>query len=539
MNVYPAGIDVEMHTFIQLVRRNALAAVVIGAALAAAVYFGSQRLPERFEATATLSIAPAEAGGGVAGVAFSAPRTDSSAYVIVAESQTAIAEALSRTDLTPIDTAAVKDAANGLRVSVSRGNDADLVNVTATGESPESAAGMANAMADVLIEWDRQRAESLLENAISALEATLGAEAGVVIGAAEEAARTQQFERYQALLALRGSATSSASYVSRAVPPLEPSFPRPLFFAVVAFITAFVAVLAAAVIRPAVADRFTTGLEAADYLEAPVVGEYLRRRTTEVDSKALRDAAAYTAANLIRTESTGMAGHVVTVASPRRSEQGPSFALGLAVAFADLGKRTVFIDSDLRNPVSFMNLPRKEKGVATLGEALRRGTSSFRPATLKKGITRLDIIQASVESDDATVLLARGMPGLIASISARYEFIVVNTTPLLEAADALSFIANSDDVIFLLDAEAVSRQDALVAARLIRNRRSEDFSIVYTSKARTSGRGRASRRRTKATRTQLGGWDVAPEKGTGLSDRSATERIGEAPKTPQTVVTKT
>lgn len=528
MNGYPAGVDVEMYTFFRLIRRNLLTAVVIGFTLAAATFFGSSYLPAHFEARATLSIAPPQALGGVAEFAFTAPRTDSSAYVIVAESSTAISNMLTRLGVAPIGAETIRDAARRIQVSVAKGDDVDLINVSAMSDDSRLAADMANAMADILIEWDRARAESVLESSISALEAALVEVPASGEDQLADVVRAQQNSRYMTLIAMRGSATSSVDYVTRAAPPLEPSYPRPVLYAVIAFVTALVFVLAGAVIRPVISDRFNSSLEAASELRAQVIGDYQRRRTAGVDSRALRDAAAYSAANLIGTDPTDTAGNVVMVMSPTRSDQGPSFALGLAIAFADLGKRTIFIDGDLRNPVSFMNLTNRSGG--SLGEALRRGVGSFRPTILRKGETKLDVIPASIESDDATVLLARGMPGLIASIAARYEFIVINTTPLLVAADALSFIVNADDIILLLDAEAVSRKDSILAAQLIRNKTDEEFSIVYTSRSRRSWPTPRSRN-AKPARASLSEWDVDVGRGSSLTDSMAMEPANQGVQT--------
>lgn len=502
--------DAELQTFVQVVRGSFVPAVFVGVALAAAAYFASQLLPPRYEATATLSLTPAGAASGASELTFTAPPTDANAYVIAAESLGAMTQMLVRIGVPVIDPQVIKAASEQLEVSVARGDVSDLLIIKATAADPQGAADMANALASVLVDWDRARAEGILEEVIAGLEARSAAAVGPEGAAVDPAVQAEQESRYQALLAMRGAAASSVHIATPAEPPLEPAEPRPLFAAVVAFVTGTLAIIALNLLRPALTGRFRGGLEAADKMGLPLLGEFRRGSLAEVDSESVRKVAAYAAARIAGAPGGGVIARVVAVASPQRSDAAPAFALGLAVAFADLGKSTLFIDADLRNPLSF-GMPVPAGG--SLNAALRSGKSPQRPLALKKGITEFHVIPASPESDDATALLATGLPRLLDLVCSRYEVIVLNTTPLLAATDALTFLDRCDDVVLIVDGDVTTREDASTALDVLAASGGRGpAGVVFTSRAVKSRLPRRRGRRSHAKRIALGDWDVDYER---------------------------
>lgn len=510
--------DLEMQTFLLVLRRNIAFALAVGLLIAGGAYYGSGYLQPQYEAVATVNLAPSRASGNAAGLTFVAPAMDANAYALVIESPNTIAFALDQTGISPSDEAAVQEASSSISTSVLRGEDSNLLTITVVRDDPREAAALANALARYLIQWDRARASEALEAAIIGLQTALTAQQVSGPGELTDAILAEQNARYLSLLSMRGAVTSTVQVVTPALPPLEPAEPRPLMNAIIAFVTSTICVLAIGVIVPVLSGRLRSARESAELLGLPLLGEFRRARAPRLRAESVRHVAAYAATYL--SSVAGEPGRLLAVTSPRPSDQASAFSLGLAVAFADQGKRTLFIDTDLRNPVSF-GMP---TGTGTtpdiLGAALR-GAEVPLPMTLKRGLTELDVISASFEADDATVLLAKGLTRLLSVVALNYDVVVLNTTPVLVAADALSFIGACDGSVMVIDDSVTSRQDAKAAVDLIRRKGGNPLGIVFAGRHAASPRrhSKQRRRRTRAAwvlapeGSELKRWDLATDQG--------------------------
>src|SRR5690606_35056610 len=97
--------DLEMQTFLLVLRRNIAFALAVGLLIAGGAYYGSGYLQPQYEAVATVNLAPSRASGNAAGLTFVAPAMDANAYALVIESPNTIAFALDQTGISPSDEA--------------------------------------------------------------------------------------------------------------------------------------------------------------------------------------------------------------------------------------------------------------------------------------------------------------------------------------------------------------------------------------------------------------------------------------------------
>lgn len=124
----------------------------------------------------------------------------------------------------------------------------------------------------------------------------------------------------------------------------------------------------------------------------------------------------------------------LSLVSPGRGEGRSYITANLAVLFAQLGKRTLVIDADLRHP-------RQHR---LFGAAGRQGLSGVLAGRLGTdcvldidAVPGLSLLPAGVQPPNPQELLARGgLPRLLSALRSRFEVILVDTPAFDECADA-------------------------------------------------------------------------------------------------------
>src|ERR1700735_2861076 len=159
---------------------------------------------------------------------------------------------------------------------------------------------------------------------------------------------------------------------------------------------------------------------------------------------------------------------LVTSALPREGKT--TAAVNLAVTLAQLGDRTLLIDSDLRKPGirRALNL--------TLGKDIGlssylAGVSSLDEATIQHPtITNLSALTTGpVPPSPANLLSSHRMREAIAELRRRFKFIVIDSPPVMAATDAVILSALTDGVLLVVRSgetpkEAFTRTRDLLAA---------------------------------------------------------------------------
>jgi len=122
---------------------------------------------------------------------------------------------------------------------------------------------------------------------------------------------------------------------------------------------------------------------------------------------------------------------------------GKSFiSLNLAMSYAQLGRKTILVDFDLRKPKSYF----KE------GEELREGLSSFmidkielKDIIIKSPHEKLDYIQSGLLPPNPVELIAlEKTKTLLLKLKEDYEIVILDTTPLAQVTDAFLLIDHAD-----------------------------------------------------------------------------------------------
>jgi capsular exopolysaccharide synthesis family protein len=164
---------------------------------------------------------------------------------------------------------------------------------------------------------------------------------------------------------------------------------------------------------------------------------------------------------LLLHQARGEGLQVIMVTSASSGEGKTSVASQLAASLARAWRKTLLIDGDLRNPAAhkLFEVP-LEPGLSEVLRAEVNPTDAVRPTPL----SRLWLMPAGSWDSHAVQALAQDrVGGLFGPLKEQYEFIIVDSCPVLPVADSLLLAQHVDGVIFSVLRD-VSRLPAVHAA---------------------------------------------------------------------------
>jgi capsular exopolysaccharide synthesis family protein len=149
------------------------------------------------------------------------------------------------------------------------------------------------------------------------------------------------------------------------------------------------------------------------------------------------------------------------VTSPTGGEGKTSLATHLAASLARAGHQTLLLDGDLRRPAAHRVFEvSADPGFCEVLRGEVEPADAIRPTPA----AGLWLLPAGECDGEAIGLLARGaVPRVIERLKQQYDFIVVDSSPVLPVADSLLLAQHVDGVLFSLFSE-VSRLPKVYAA---------------------------------------------------------------------------
>ncbi|MEZ4417871.1 MAG: polysaccharide biosynthesis tyrosine autokinase [Gemmatimonadota bacterium] len=174
-------------------------------------------------------------------------------------------------------------------------------------------------------------------------------------------------------------------------------------------------------------------------------------------------AEAYRALRLNLAFSDGDRTGVRTVAftSPGPNEGKSTSAVNLAVLIARQRERILLVDADLRRPALHLalGLPR-QPGLADV----LAGTVTLDDALQIDVLPNLDVLTAGPSADSPSDLLtSRAMEDLLAVLESRYNYVIVDSPPILAVTDAAVLAAHVDGTVLVVRSGATDQRAALRA----------------------------------------------------------------------------
>lgn len=392
-----------------------------------------------------------------------------------------------------------------VQVSIDDQEVSSVVRVDVRHRSAETAAEVANAIADGMVAWDRERAGQALQRRRAALaEAVARLESRVGGLAADDPSRTSledALTQRRADLAAASATVHAAATVPAieplrsAMPPDEPVAPRPVFSTFVAFVLGLAATYAVLYLRSALDRRVGEPEDAQRLTGLPVLVEFPRYG---------RGTSAHEAAVMLRTRlsslTRGVASPTVLITSPRDPRAKDGVAIALAASLAGEGDEALLVDADVRRgdvTRRVLGPPNRRSGPGASVSGDDRPISVLAGSTRRYGFS--PVMATGASSTDGPGLELRDR---LKAWSSAYRTVIVDAGPLMPYADALTIAPWTTGVVLCLARDSTTREDVLAALELLAEQDTPVLGLVMTSGrrgARLPWRIRRGRDRTGAS----------------------------------------
>lgn len=281
---------------------------------------------------------------------------------------------------------------------------------------------------------------------------------------------------------------ADAKVVSAAAPPAEPSTPGPTLFGAVGF----TASLMFGTLLALLLERLDNGLRSAKQVEA-LLGlralglvprldslrrgqkphQYLMAKPLSAYAESVR--ALYTSLQLSDVDNPP---RVVLVTSSLPQEGKTTLALSLATFVANSGRRVLLLDVDLRHPSVHRDLGvQPERGLVEL----LAGESTLDEVIARDEASNVSYLPIRRQTANPTELLgSQKMKRLLAELRERFDFVVLDSAPLLGVTDSKVIAHLVDRVLFALRWEKTTKETALNALAHLREAKANLAGVVLT-----------------------------------------------------------
>ena len=284
--------------------------------------------------------------------------------------------------------------------------------------------------------------------------------------------------RFKELTEVREMLEPGVRVISQAAVPTEPSFPQVKLMTGAGFMGSLMFAVLLAFVVDRLDGGLRTGRQAEAVLNVPSIGLipkdrgaalgrgphlYLAKRPTSAYAEAIRGVqTALYFSNVDRPP------QVVLVTSSVPGEGKTTLALSLAALLAGSGYRTVAVDLDLRAPTLRRQLRKTEGG--DLISYMREHEQLDQILHKVDEVDNLHIIPTRRLTGSPTDLLAsQRMAALMAELRARYQYVILDSPPLLGMSDSRFAALLADTVVFVVCWSRTGEEVAEKALAILRD----------------------------------------------------------------------
>ena len=274
--------------------------------------------------------------------------------------------------------------------------------------------------------------------------------------------------RFNELNATAGSTSNNVSMVDSAQVPRKPSSPNLIINLAVALLGGLFVAAGFVFLREQFDDVLRTPEDVERKLGIPLLGLIpmiqgnAPAEDLEDPKSPVSEAYQSLVTNLRYSTGEGIP-RTLTVTSAQAGEGKTTSAGKLALEFAELGRKTLLIDADLRRPTLHRKLDnRRQEGFTTV----LAGEKTIDEVVVPSGHPNLSYMTAlPMPPDPAALLGSTRFDDLIADLLTRYDSVVFDAPPMLGLSDAPTLAAHTDAILVVIDAHSGHRGAVKAALR--------------------------------------------------------------------------
>ena len=297
-----------------------------------------------------------------------------------------------------------------------------LLRISVEDPSPERAQQVANAWADVVSEYARER-----------LQSTTGA---------------------------------TVTVADRAPLPTAPDRPKPTIYTLVAGLFGLALGLALAFLRDRLDRRLRTSDDVEERFDVPVLARIVRRGRSDHSVTAFREAFRILRTNLQFASGGGQL-RSIAVTSSQEGEGKTTSVAQLANSFAEVGMRAIVVEADFRRPAL------QKEMMPDRDEPLRPGFSNYLveaadldDVIFPSGRPNIDLIPAGPLPPSPSALLeSRRGRSAVRDLYNEADIVLIDCPPLTIGADASVIAGWVDGVILIVDLQSSTHESVREALR--------------------------------------------------------------------------
>ena len=172
-------------------------------------------------------------------------------------------------------------------------------------------------------------------------------------------------------------------------------------------------------------------------------------------------------------------GQTIFITSTIRNEGKTFIALNLATSFAQLNKRVLLIDADIRNPKSGISKYLNTKNDVGLAQFLNNEDLELKDLIKKDEKTNLDILQTGQLPKNTLEFLSNGkFEDVLDFAKTNYDYIIVDTSSVNTTADTLLLGQLADLFIYVIRANYLDKQMLEIPEKLYRTNKLKNMSTL-------------------------------------------------------------
>ena len=161
---------------------------------------------------------------------------------------------------------------------------------------------------------------------------------------------------------------------------------------------------------------------------------------------------------------TGGKCRVLAFTSPSAIEGKTTVISGLSVVLAEMKQRVLVIDGDMYKPTLHQKLDgHNERGLLDVLQEANLTQERLPEFIQRTAIPKLDLMASGRKEGSIPLLFSSRLRELLEKCRLSYDFILIDTPPMLEIAEARILGKVSDGVILVIRADQTTRESAVAA----------------------------------------------------------------------------